>query len=50
MSLGIWPNSNSSYFSSQDPKPADCLLARDLTWELLASGMATLPGTLEGLG
>uniref|UniRef100_A0A8C6R0P2 Pleckstrin homology domain containing, family G (with RhoGef domain) member 4 n=1 Tax=Nannospalax galili TaxID=1026970 RepID=A0A8C6R0P2_NANGA len=26
-------------------KPADCLLAQDLTWELLASGMAALPGT-----
>lgn len=55
VSLGIWPNSNTSHFSSQDPSgssvptPADCLLAQDLTWELLASGMATLPGTLEGL-
>ncbi|ELK14494.1 Puratrophin-1 [Pteropus alecto] len=26
------------------PKPADNLLAQDLTWELLASGMAALPG------
>nr|XP_051703122.1 puratrophin-1 isoform X2 [Oryctolagus cuniculus] len=29
------------------PKLADCLLARDLTWELLASGMAALPGTRD---
>ncbi|XP_012597933.2 puratrophin-1 isoform X1 [Microcebus murinus] len=29
------------------PKPTDCLLARDLTWELLASGMAALPGTRD---
>uniref|UniRef100_H0WFJ9 Pleckstrin homology and RhoGEF domain containing G4 n=1 Tax=Otolemur garnettii TaxID=30611 RepID=H0WFJ9_OTOGA len=29
------------------PKPADCLLAQDLTWELLASGMAALPGTRD---
>ncbi|XP_059007697.1 puratrophin-1 isoform X3 [Mustela lutreola] len=29
------------------PKPADYLLAQDLAWELLASGMATLPGTRD---
>ncbi|XP_027998424.2 puratrophin-1 [Eptesicus fuscus] len=29
------------------PKPADCLLAQDLAWELLASGMAALPGTRD---
>nr|KAF6411330.1 pleckstrin homology and RhoGEF domain containing G4 [Rousettus aegyptiacus] len=29
------------------PKPADYLLAQDLTWELLASGMAALPGTRD---
>ncbi|XP_008585552.1 PREDICTED: puratrophin-1 [Galeopterus variegatus] len=29
------------------PKPADLLLAQDLTWELLASGMAALPGTRD---
>ncbi|XP_077918613.1 puratrophin-1 [Halichoerus grypus] len=29
------------------PKPADDLLAQDLAWELLASGMATLPGTRD---
>ncbi|XP_038168271.1 puratrophin-1 [Arvicola amphibius] len=29
------------------PQPADCLLAQDLTWELLASGMAALPGTRD---
>ncbi|XP_038954140.1 puratrophin-1 isoform X2 [Rattus norvegicus] len=34
---------------SSFPRPADCLLARDLTWELLASGMAALPGSLGGL-
>lgn len=40
-----------SHFPSQDPsesslpKPTDCLLAQDLTWELLASGMAALPGS-----
>ncbi|CAH7070246.1 Plekhg4 [Phodopus roborovskii] len=28
-------------------QPADCLLAQDLTWELLASGMAALPGTRD---
>ncbi|XP_059120133.1 puratrophin-1 isoform X2 [Peromyscus eremicus] len=32
------------------PKPADCLLAQDLTWELLASGMAALPGTRDAEG
>nr|XP_035137986.2 puratrophin-1 isoform X10 [Callithrix jacchus] len=32
------------------PKPADCLLAQDLCWELLASGMATLPGTRDVKG
>uniref|UniRef100_A0A2R9CK95 Pleckstrin homology and RhoGEF domain containing G4 n=1 Tax=Pan paniscus TaxID=9597 RepID=A0A2R9CK95_PANPA len=32
------------------PKPADCLLAQDLCWELLASGMATLPGTRDVQG
>lgn len=44
--------SDLSHFSSQDPsgssfpKPAaDSLLAQDLTWELLASGMAALPGS-----
>ncbi|XP_036043957.1 puratrophin-1 [Onychomys torridus] len=53
---GKLARSDPSPFSSQDPsgssfpKPADCLLAQDLTWELLASGMAALPGTrdLEG--
>ncbi|XP_045746874.2 puratrophin-1 [Mirounga angustirostris] len=29
------------------PTPADDLLAQDLAWELLASGMATLPGTRD---
>ncbi|XP_059523761.1 puratrophin-1 [Myotis daubentonii] len=29
------------------PKPADYLLAQDLAWELLASGMAALPGTRD---
>ncbi|KAF7482520.1 puratrophin-1 [Marmota monax] len=29
------------------PKSADCLLAQNLTWELLASGMAALPGTRD---
>ncbi|KAF5919600.1 hypothetical protein HPG69_000200, partial [Diceros bicornis minor] len=28
-------------------KPTDYLLAQDLTWELLASGMAALPGTRD---
>ncbi|XP_060041341.1 puratrophin-1 isoform X2 [Erinaceus europaeus] len=28
-------------------KPTDYLLAQDLSWELLASGMATLPGTRD---
>ncbi|XP_010610524.1 puratrophin-1 isoform X1 [Fukomys damarensis] len=32
------------------PKPADCLLAQDLPWELLASGMASLPGTRDAEG
>ncbi|XP_063573751.1 puratrophin-1 isoform X8 [Pongo abelii] len=32
------------------PKPTDCLLAQDLCWELLASGMATLPGTRDVQG
>ncbi|XP_017394790.1 puratrophin-1 [Cebus imitator] len=32
------------------PKPADCLLAQDLCWELLASGVATLPGTRDVKG
>ncbi|XP_023065924.1 puratrophin-1 [Piliocolobus tephrosceles] len=32
------------------PKSADCLLAQDLCWELLASGMATLPGTRDVQG
>ncbi|XP_048210769.1 puratrophin-1 isoform X2 [Perognathus longimembris pacificus] len=32
---------------SSTPKLADCLLAQDLTWELLASGMAALPGTRD---
>ncbi|XP_076428175.1 puratrophin-1 isoform X3 [Peromyscus maniculatus bairdii] len=35
---------------SSFPKPADCLLAQDLTWELLASGMAALPGTRDAEG
>uniref|UniRef100_A0A2K5EVM4 Pleckstrin homology and RhoGEF domain containing G4 n=1 Tax=Aotus nancymaae TaxID=37293 RepID=A0A2K5EVM4_AOTNA len=45
-----------SHFPSQAPsgsslpKPADCLLAQDLCWELLASGMATLPGTRDVKG
>ncbi|KAM5262707.1 puratrophin-1 [Ctenodactylus gundi] len=30
--------------------PADCLLAQDLPWELLASGMAVLPGTRDAEG
>nr|KAF6407734.1 pleckstrin homology and RhoGEF domain containing G4 [Molossus molossus] len=29
------------------PKPSDYLLAQDLAWELLASGMAALPGTRD---
>ncbi|KAG3257048.1 puratrophin-1 isoform X1 [Ictidomys tridecemlineatus] len=29
------------------PKSANCLLAQNLTWELLASGMAALPGTRD---
>ncbi|CAK6436684.1 unnamed protein product [Pipistrellus nathusii] len=29
------------------PEPADYLLAQDLSWDLLASGMATLPGTRD---
>ncbi|KAK2497774.1 hypothetical protein MC885_015646 [Smutsia gigantea] len=29
------------------PKPTDYLLAQDLTWELLASSMAALPGTRD---
>ncbi|XP_072671112.1 puratrophin-1 isoform X2 [Canis lupus baileyi] len=29
------------------PKPADYLRAQDLAWDLLASGMATLPGTRD---
>ncbi|XP_013359345.1 PREDICTED: puratrophin-1 isoform X1 [Chinchilla lanigera] len=32
------------------PKPADCFLAQDLPWELLASGMASLPGTRDAEG
>ncbi|KAM5297737.1 puratrophin-1 [Glossophaga mutica] len=32
---------------STPPKPADHLLAQDLAWELLASGMAALPGTRD---
>ncbi|XP_012868112.1 PREDICTED: puratrophin-1 [Dipodomys ordii] len=32
---------------SSVPKLSDCLLAQDLTWELLASGMAALPGTRD---
>ncbi|XP_037671474.1 puratrophin-1 isoform X2 [Choloepus didactylus] len=32
------------------PKPAECLLAQDLSLELLASGMATLPGTRDAKG
>ncbi|XP_058135844.1 puratrophin-1 [Dasypus novemcinctus] len=32
------------------PKPAECLLAQDLSLELLASGMATLPGTRDTEG
>ncbi|XP_037018446.2 puratrophin-1 [Artibeus jamaicensis] len=32
---------------STPPKPADYLLAQDLAWELLASGMAALPGTRD---
>uniref|UniRef100_A0A286Y5K7 Pleckstrin homology and RhoGEF domain containing G4 n=1 Tax=Cavia porcellus TaxID=10141 RepID=A0A286Y5K7_CAVPO len=32
------------------PKPADCFLAQDLPWELLASGMASLPGTRDAGG
>ncbi|XP_005664482.1 puratrophin-1 isoform X1 [Sus scrofa] len=32
---------------SRLPKPTDYLLAQDLTWELLASGMAALPGTRD---
>ncbi|ELK25613.1 Puratrophin-1 [Myotis davidii] len=32
------------------PKPADYLLAQDLAWELLASGMAALPGTRDADG
>lgn len=54
-SLDRWPKADPSHFPSQAPsgssfpKPADCLLAQDLCWELLASGMATLPGSREGL-
>ncbi|XP_055992099.1 puratrophin-1 [Sorex fumeus] len=32
------------------PKPTDNLLAQDLCWELLASGMAALPGTRDAEG
>ncbi|XP_054435031.1 puratrophin-1 [Pteronotus mesoamericanus] len=32
---------------SRLPKPADYLLAQDIAWELLASGMAALPGTRD---
>ncbi|XP_064129990.1 puratrophin-1 [Loxodonta africana] len=32
------------------PKSTDCLLAQDLAFELLASGMATLPGTRDAEG
>ncbi|XP_055001586.1 puratrophin-1 [Sorex araneus] len=45
-----------SRFPSQEPSPsclpesADCLLAQDLSWELLASGMAALPGTRDAEG
>ncbi|XP_055477324.1 puratrophin-1 [Psammomys obesus] len=36
--------------ASSFPKHADCLLVQDLTWELLASGMAALPGTRDTEG
>ncbi|XP_075393339.1 puratrophin-1 isoform X2 [Tenrec ecaudatus] len=36
--------------SSSSPKPTDCLLAQDLDFELLASAMATLPGTRDAEG
>ncbi|XP_006863706.1 PREDICTED: puratrophin-1 [Chrysochloris asiatica] len=32
------------------PRPTDCLLAQNLAFELLASGMATLPGTRDAEG
>lgn len=54
-SLGGWPNTDPSHFPSKDhsgsslPKPADYLRAQDLAWDLLASGMATLPGSWEEL-
>ncbi|EPY84206.1 puratrophin-1 [Camelus ferus] len=32
---------------SRLPKPTDYLLAQDLAWELLASGMAAMPGTRD---
>lgn len=49
---GLWATGTMQiHFSSQEtsssslPMPTDCLRARDLSWELLASGMAALPGT-----
>ncbi|XP_007647362.1 puratrophin-1 [Cricetulus griseus] len=50
---GVSPLSEmSSKLLEADPsgssfQPADCLLAQDITWELLASGMASLPGTRD---
>lgn len=49
-------NLDPSHFSPQDasgsslPKPSDYLLAQDLNWELLASGMAVLPGSRRDQG
>lgn len=50
-SLDRWAIADPSHFPFQDPsgsslpEPADYLLAQDLAWELLASGMAALPGS-----
>ncbi|XP_037371764.1 puratrophin-1 isoform X2 [Talpa occidentalis] len=41
------PSKSQDCSKSKFPKPADYLLAQDLTWELLSSGMAALPGTRD---
>ncbi|XP_049643376.1 puratrophin-1 [Suncus etruscus] len=54
---GLWATGTmQTHFPSQEPSssclpmPTDCLRAQDLSWELLASGMAALPGTRDAEG
>ncbi|XP_076988809.1 puratrophin-1 [Tamandua tetradactyla] len=56
LDLGAPLSETASELPESDPsgssllKPTECLLAQDLSLELLASGMATLPGTRDAKG